>query len=64
MQCVRQRLWGQLALQRHNLQGLGEGVLRKTVENHLSGLKKKKLIQSFSNEYFQKYGFGATIVRI
>lgn len=46
------------------IHGLGEGVLRKTVENYLSGLKKKKLIQSFSNEYFQKYGFGATIVRI
>jgi DNA-nicking Smr family endonuclease len=46
------------------IHGLGEGVLRKTVENYLSGLKKKKLIQSFSNEYFPKYGFGATVVRI
>ena len=46
------------------IHGLGEGKLRKTVENLLSELKKKGKINSFSNEYLEKYGFGATRIRI
>ncbi len=46
------------------IHGLGEGVLRKTVEIYLSELKRKGQIKSYSNEYFPKYGFGATVVRL
>lgn len=46
------------------IHGLGEGVLRKTVEAYLSELKRAGKIKAFSNEYISKYGFGATKVRI
>jgi hypothetical protein len=45
------------------IHGLGEGILRKTVESHLSELKRNGKVKSFSNEYISKYGFGATKVR-
>jgi hypothetical protein len=46
------------------IHGLGEGTLRKAVENHLATLRKEKLINEFKNEYHNGYGFGATRVRI
>jgi hypothetical protein len=46
------------------IHGLGEGILRKAVELHLTSLRKEKLINEFKNEYHNGYGFGATRVRI
>ena len=46
------------------IHGLGEGKLRNTVQTILSELKSLGKLKSFSNEYLEKYGFGATWVKI
>jgi len=46
------------------IHGLGEGKLQKAVEEHLRHLKRLDKLREFKNEYMQKYGFGATVVKI
>lgn len=46
------------------IHGLGEGVLQKAVDEKLRNFKRLNKIKDFKNEYIQKYGFGATWVKI
>ena len=46
------------------IHGIGEGKLRKAVDDYLKDLKKQRMISEFRNEYLSGYGFGATHVRI
>jgi hypothetical protein len=46
------------------IHGLGEGKLKKAVEEHLRYLKREDQIKEYKNEYIRKYGFGATMVKI